>query len=104
MNVSVYNGGAKQRGPKQPASPKRRNIEEMLIGRILIILGLITVLVGVVWLYFPRALSWFGHLPGDIRIEREGFSLFLPITSMIVLSLVATAVINGILWLLDRFG
>ncbi|MGE5231669.1 MAG: DUF2905 domain-containing protein [Deltaproteobacteria bacterium] len=39
---------------------------------------------GLAWL---GALSWFGRLPGDIRIERPGMRFYLPITSMVIVSL-----------------
>jgi hypothetical protein len=75
------------------------------MGRIMITVGILLVLLGLVWLYFPRALSWFGHLPGDMRIEREDFSLFIPVTSMLLTSVLLTLLINGVirvLHLLDR--
>ena len=74
------------------------------MARIIIAVGLVIVLIGLVLAVAPRALSWFGQLPGDLRIERGEFTLWLPITSMIVLSLAATALINLALWLIDRFG
>lgn len=43
--------------------------------------------------------SWFGRLPGDIRSEGENVSFFFPITSMIVVSIAATILLN----LFDRF-
>ena len=46
-------------------------------GLALIIIGLIAK---------TGALSWFGQLPGDIRIEREGFQLYFPVMSMILIS------------------
>lgn len=36
----------------------------------------------------PGLLSWFGKLPGDIRIESERSRTFIPLTSMIILSMV----------------
>ncbi len=39
------------------------------------------------------ALSWFGQLPGDIRIEREGFQLYFPLMSMILISVVLSALV-----------
>lgn len=38
------------------------------------------------------------HLPGDIRIERDGFRLYVPITTMLVLSLLATLVLWLVRW------
>ena len=50
-------------------------------------------------LVLSGALSWFGRLPGDIRIERGGNYLYIPITTMLVLS----AGISLLLYLLRRF-
>jgi hypothetical protein len=54
-------------------------------GLLLIALGVGLILVGL--LIWSGSLSWFGRLPGDIRIERETVRIYLPITSMIVVSL-----------------
>ena len=58
------------------------------MGKTLILIGLVLVALGVLWMYFPKALSWFGHLPGDIRHKSENTTVFVPITSMIVVSVV----------------
>lgn len=42
-------------------------------------------------LVWSGALSWFGRLPGDIRVERPGVRIYVPITSMLLLSAVLTA-------------
>lgn len=52
----------------------------------LIGIGLLVALVGV--LAWTGALSWFGRLPGDVRIERENARIFIPITSMLLVSIV----------------
>ncbi|MEZ5505747.1 MAG: DUF2905 domain-containing protein [Gammaproteobacteria bacterium] len=64
------------------------------MGKGLIFLGLILVIVGLVLVYAPGLLSWFGKLPGDIRVESGRGGLFIPITSMIVLSVVLTLLVN----------
>lgn len=60
----------------------------MEAGRLLLTLGLVLVVLGLVWLYAPGLLGWFGRLPGDIRIEREGFRFYFPLTSMLLVSLI----------------
>ena len=60
-------------------------------GALLIVLGLLA------WVLQGR-LGWLGRLPGDIRIERENFRFYFPITTMILLSLALSAV----LWLARR--
>jgi len=66
------------------------------MGPVIILVGLGVVLLGLaVW---SGALSWFGRLPGDIRIERPGVSIFAPITSMIVVSIVLSALMAAYRW------
>lgn len=58
------------------------------IGLLLVAAGVVLALVGL--LVASGALSWFGRLPGDIRIETPRTRVFVPITSMIVVSVVLT--------------
>jgi hypothetical protein len=66
----------------------------MTIGKLLLMLGLVIALIGLILTYAPWLLGWFGHLPGDIRIERGNSRIFIPITSMIIVSVLLTLVIN----------
>ncbi|MEY9558182.1 DUF2905 domain-containing protein [Sinorhizobium fredii] len=66
------------------------------MSRILIIIGLSIVAVGVFWPWLARI--GFGRLPGDIMIVRENFTIYIPITSGVVLSVLLTVV----LWLVNR--
>ena len=61
---------------------------------LLIVVGAVTVVVGVTLRYFPWLFSWFGHLPGDIRRETENTRIFIPITSMLVVIVVASLILN----------
>jgi hypothetical protein len=56
------------------------------LGRFLIVAGVAAIVVGV--LVRTGALGWFGNLPGDIRIESDRTRVFIPITSMLVVSAV----------------
>ncbi len=67
-------------------------------------MGLSLVVVGLLWLYAPRTLAWFGNLPGDIRVRQEGFSFYLPLASMLLVSLLLTLLVNGLRWLLSRLA
>lgn len=69
----------------------------MEVGRFLLGLGLLLLALGLVWLYAPGLLSWFGRLPGDIRIEREGFRFYLPLTSMVLVSVGLSLLFNLLL-------
>ncbi len=66
----------------------------MEVGKALLFLGVLLVLLGLVLLYFPKPFSWFGHLPGDIRMERGGVRIYIPLTSALLLSLLLTLVLN----------
>jgi hypothetical protein len=66
----------------------------MALGKLVLLIGVVLVLLGLVLTYAPGLLSWFGHLPGDIRKEGESGSFYFPITSMIVVSIVLTILIN----------
>jgi hypothetical protein len=65
-----------------------------LIARLFIAVGIASLLIGLVLKYAPGLLGWFGRLPGDLLIERDGTRVFIPITSMIVLSLVLSLIVN----------
>ena len=65
-----------------------------MFGKTLILSGILLVVTGVILLYAPWLVSWFGRLPGDIRIERDGGSVFIPITSMVIVSLVVSLILN----------
>jgi hypothetical protein len=66
----------------------------MEMGKLLIIIGLVLVLLGLVYTWAPGLLGWFGNLPGDIRKLGEHGTVFIPITSMIVISIVLSLIIN----------
>lgn len=70
------------------------------MARWFIISGIILVMVGLVLHFAPGVLHWFGRLPGDIRIENEHSKVFIPVTSMVLVSLAVTIVLNLIRWLL----
>jgi hypothetical protein len=64
--------------------------------RLLIGLGLLIALVALLWPWLSRVPL--GRLPGDIVLDRPGFRLFVPFTTMLIVSLVASLVI----WLFRR--
>lgn len=72
------------------------------LGKWIVIAGLTLLLLGgVLWL-LGRAGLPLGRLPGDLHIEREGLSCYVPIATMILLSLVLTVLLNLIVRLLNR--
>lgn len=71
------------------------------LGKVLILAGVGLVVLGaLVWLLSGTGLL--GRLPGDIRIERPGFTCVFPLASMIVLSILLTIVANVILWMMRK--
>ena len=65
-------------------------------GPLLVGLGAVVILLGL--LVWSGALDWFGRLPGDIRIEREGVRVYIPLVSMLLLS----AAVSLLLYLFRR--
>ena len=63
------------------------------LGKILIVAGIILVIAGIVIYFSGDKLGWIGHLPGDIRIEKENVRCYFPITTMIILSIVLSIII-----------
>ena len=68
------------------------------LGRALILFGVILTGFGLVLLVAPK-IPWVGRLPGDILIQRERFTLYIPLTTCLVISLAVTL----ICWLIGRF-
>lgn len=66
----------------------------MAFGKLLATLGVALVVIGLVVSYAPWLINWFGKLPGDIRIEDERRFVFIPVTSMIIISIIISACIN----------
>ncbi len=67
---------------------------------LLILLGLILVATGLLWPRLGRV--GLGHLPGDIRIVRPGFSFFAPLGSSLVVSVGLSLLLGLIAWFLRR--
>ncbi len=71
------------------------------IGKLLIFMGFTLVVIGVITLLFGKLLP-LGKLPGDIYIKRDNFTLYVPITSAILLSVLLTLILNLVFLLLKR--
>jgi len=63
------------------------------MARTLIVVGVLIAGLGVL-LSFAGRLPWLGRLPGDILIRRDGFFLYIPLTSGLLLSLIVTVVMR----------
>ncbi len=64
------------------------------MARWLMIMGALLLVIGALLHFAPWSLNWFGKLPGDIRIETEQGKIFIPITSMLIISVVLTLLVN----------
>jgi hypothetical protein len=64
------------------------------MGKILITTGLCIVAVGIIIYLFGDKVGWFGNLFGDIKIVKSNFGVYFPITSMIIISIVLTLILN----------
>ena len=71
-------------------------MELSTLGKSLIVLGTICIFLGVILVFLPKV-SGVGRLPGDILIKRDHFTFYFPLTTSILVSLVAT-----LLWRLFR--
>lgn len=69
------------------------------LGRVLILLGIVLVLAGALFTWFGKGhspggfgqlLGWFGKLPGDILIKRDQFTLYVPLATGVVISIVVS--------------
>lgn len=67
------------------------------VARSLVIAGLVLLAAGL-FLHFGPSVPFLGKLPGDLRIDRPGIRIYVPITSCVVLSLA----LSGVLWLLSK--
>jgi hypothetical protein len=72
--------------------------DQISFGWILLTLGLFIAGIGLVWVLAP-SLPWLGRLPGDIRIEKGNFSLYFPLVTCLLLSLLLSCLV----WLLRLF-
>jgi hypothetical protein len=65
--------------------------------KLLMLAGLALLAAGVIWYRYGDRLDWIGRLQGDIRVEREGFRFYFPVTTMLLFSLLA-----NLLWQVVR--
>ena len=63
------------------------------MGRILIVVGLVVVAVGLVMVFWQR-IPVLGHLPGDITIKGENITVFIPLGTMLVVSILASVILS----------
>lgn len=68
-------------------------------GKYLILIGSAILVLGIIIYFFGSSLKWLGHLPGDIRIERENFRFYFPLTTLVLLNLLIYLVFRIWKWI-----
>jgi uncharacterized membrane protein len=76
------------------------NLQGIAMSRWLIIMGIVLVVLGLAWPLIAKL--GLGNLPGDIRVEREGFSFYFPITSGIIVSIVLSLIVMLVDWIFRK--
>ncbi len=66
------------------------------IARAIIIIGVVALIAGVLLLILPKA-HMLGKLPGDLSFEKDGLRVYIPLATMLVVSLVLTVIVNVVL-------
>jgi hypothetical protein len=71
------------------------------LGKWIVVAGIALIFVGgLMWLL--GRIPFFGNLPGDIHIQTQNVSCFIPIVSMIIVSVVATIILNIIIRIVNK--
>ena len=68
-------------------------------GKWLVIIGALILGLGMIFYFWGDKFQWIGHLPGDIRIEREQFKFYFPLTTMVLFSIVLNVLIRLVKWI-----
>ena len=63
-------------------------------GKYILIAGLFIIVAGALIYFFHDYFKWIGKLPGDIRVEKPNFRFYFPLTTMIIVSILATIIFN----------
>jgi hypothetical protein len=63
-------------------------------GKYILIAGILIAMVGLLIYFFHPYFKWIGRLPGDIRIEKQNFRFYFPITTMIIFSIIVTVLFS----------
>ncbi|NQU17521.1 MAG: DUF2905 domain-containing protein [Candidatus Saganbacteria bacterium] len=66
------------------------------LGKLLVYIGIVIVLIGGFFMLLAK-LPWIGKLPGDLVVERQGLKIYIPLTTMIIMSIFLTIFFNLIL-------
>lgn len=65
------------------------------IGKVLALIGGLMLFAGIIFIFFGDKLGWIGNLPGDIRIERENYRFYFPLTTLILISILLSLILSA---------
>lgn len=74
------------------------------IARLLVFGGAALIVAGLLAQFGPRVFPWLGRLPGDITVKSENVTVYAPIVTMIVVSIVLTVLVNVVLRIFNGGG
>jgi hypothetical protein len=60
------------------------------VGKLVVLVGVFLVVAGVILWRFPSLFNWVGKLPGDISKQKENFSLYFPVVTCLLVSILIT--------------
>jgi hypothetical protein len=63
-------------------------------GKYIIVFGAIILIIGLIIYFLGDKFSWFGNLPGDFKYKKDNVFIYFPLTSMLILSIVLTIILN----------
>jgi Protein of unknown function (DUF2905) len=67
------------------------------LGRVLVLIGGVILLLGVLFVFSDRV-PFIGRLPGDIRVGGDGWTIYAPVATSIVLSVLLTVILSLVAW------
>jgi uncharacterized protein HemY len=73
------------------------------LGKLLIILGIAIILVGIIINFLPK-IPYLGKLPGDIHIKKKNFIFYFPLTTSIIISILASIILTVIFLIIRYFS
>ena len=60
---------------------------------MLILIGIVSIVIGSIFVLFGKV-PWIGRLPGDIIVRKESYTLYFPVVTMLILSVILTVIFN----------
>ncbi len=72
------------------------------VGKLLIYLGLFLIVLGTLMVFLPKLNLPLGNLPGDIKLKKDNFEVYIPIASSLLISLLLTVVLNLLFLLFSK--